>query len=189
MTTLVELIDDAKYAPLYGNVTALRDVLNARPLIAYDNPDGQETVVSLPSSILAFLGIATAEEKAALLGTFWRDVAIRQYAAHEAAVDAVNAWVETTGALGVPLDQLIAIIINAKQTALILPLLTVLAADGILSAETMTALQAALLVPDPSWQATIYEYGDSAATAAGLPYVSEYDVRVALKELGYGLQN
>lgn len=187
MTTLAELIDNPQYVPLYGDVTALRDVLNARPLISYDNPASQETVVSLPGSILALMGIATAEEKATLLGTYWRDVAIRQYADHEAAVDAINAWVEATGALGVPLDQLIALIINAKQTPLILPLLTVLAADGILSAETMTALQAALLVPDPSWQPTIYEYGDSIATAAGLPYVSEYDVRVALKELGHGV--
>lgn len=185
--TLTELIDDPQYVPLYGDVTALRDVLNARPLISYANPDPQETVVSLPGSILAFIGIATAEEKSALLGTPWRDVAVRQYVAYETEVDSINTWVQTRGATGVPLEQLIGLIINERQSALILPILTVLAANGILSAETVAALQAALLIPDPTWQPIIYEYGESAATAAGLPYVSEYDVRVSLKELGHGV--
>lgn len=183
---LAALVAQPQYEPLHGDITALRDVLNARPVSSMPNPEPQGVILVPHGSIIEFMAIVPVNEKIAIMETLWRDVALRQYATHEAAVDAINGWIAESNAQGKPIDSVLDEIIDAKAYQLIAPMLAVITADGIISAETLAAIQAAMMQPDPAWLETIYEYGDSPATAAGLDYVSEYDLRKVLND---GLSN
>lgn len=198
MATIYDLIMDPKFAPLraQGDTAAHRTIaasLNARQETTSPNPIDTPAIVLAGTPTIADIStMITGPEYVQLSDPDLRINAIANAIGTAEAAEAVRAlslWLQSLGHRVSSVYQVAEIILEHRDVARLVGLMSLLAQAEMLSPESAAALQAGLLQPDPTWAAEITEFGTSPAQSVGYEWITPDNVRAYLAEIAAGATN
>lgn len=196
MSTIHDLIMEPRFAQLraQGDTAAWRTIaatLNYRPVTEAPNPVTEPETVFKPGehTLLDLSALITAQEYIVLADPDLKINSVATMIGTPEAAEAVRAlsmWMQAAGHRLSVVYQVAERIMAEQDVPRLQVLMTLLVQSGLLSPESVATLQIAFLEPDPTWSATIYEYGQSEAQAVGYDWLTPDNVKIYVQEVVNG---